>query len=248
MARERSTPSTTIRLASLIRAIGFFGFLIAHCSFAETAKSENFPPVERASFHQLVFADEDFSALNNLYPPGGDSGFHVHYRDMFYVVIQPGQGTSVQALGGALVEGKKVAMGSAEFGDLGGESRVHRVVNSDKSMAQFIVVELRRTKPASELVSSREASMGYTQIVDNSRLRAWRLVLEPGQSAASVSQVGKGIRIVVRGGMLSTISPGMPDQVLVLRPGDFSIQSPGFTRALTNTGTETIELVEMELK
>ncbi len=248
MTRERNSPVKTNKLASLIRAIGLFGFLIAHSSFAETTKSEDFPPVERASFHQLVFADEDFSVLNNLYPPGGDSGFHAHYRDMFYVVIQPGQGSSVQELGGALVAGPKVAMGAAAFGDLGGESRVHRVVNSDKSIAQFIVVELRRTKPKGKLVSSREASKRYTQIVDNPRLRAWRLILEPGQSTASISQVGKGIRIVVRGGMLSTMSPGIPDQVLVLRPGDVSIQSPGFTRALTNTGTETIEVVEMELK
>lgn len=238
----------TNNLASLIRAIGLIGFLTAHSSFAETAKSEDFPPVECASFHQFVFADEDFSVLNNLYPPGGDSGFHAHYRDVFYVVIQPGQGTSVQNLGGELVAGPKVAMGTATFGDLGGESRVHRVVNSDESIAQFIVVELRRTEPKGKLVSSREASQRYTQIVDNPRLRAWRLILEPGQYTASVSQVGKGIRIVVRGGMLSTSSPGIPDQVLVLRSGDFSIQSPGFTRALTNTGTETIELVEMELK
>ena len=52
----------------------------------------------------------------------------------------------------------------------------------------------------------------------------------------------------MRGGTLSTISPGMPDQILALRSGDFSVQYPGFTRALTNSGTEAIELVEMELK
>jgi hypothetical protein len=122
------------------------------------------------------------------------------------------------------------------------------VVNGDKSAAQFIVVELRRAKPLGSTASSREDSKRYTQIADNPRLRAWRLVLEPGQSTASISQIGKGIRIVVRGGTLSTISPGMPDQILALRSGDFSVQYPGFTRALTNSGTEAIELVEMELK
>jgi hypothetical protein len=195
-----------------------------------------------------VFADEDLSILNNLYPPGGDSGFHSHQYDMFYVVIQPGDGTRVQKDGEALAPARKAAIGAAAFGGLGGQRLVHRVVNGDKSDAQFIVVQLHRTTPHGSRVSSREASQGYTQIVDNARLRAWRLVLEPCQSAASVSQVGKGVRIVVRGGLLRTVSPGLPDQDLALRPGDFSIQSPGLTRALTNAGEETIEIVEMELK
>ncbi len=239
----------TNKFASLIRAIGLFGCLAAQSStFAETAKSENYPPVERASFHQLVFADDDFAVLDNLYPPGGDSGFHAHYRDIFYVVIQPGQGGRSQKIGEPMAAVPKPVAGDAAFGGLGGEPRIHRVVNGDKSAAQFIVVELRRAKPLGSTASSREDSKRYTQIADNPRLRAWRLVLEPGQSTASISQIGKGIRIVVRGGILSTISPGMPDQILALRSGDFSIQYPGFTRALTNTGTEAIELVEMELK
>lgn len=246
---ERSLENQQVRFMDLRNRTLRFFFLVAHSSaFAETKRTGDFPPVERASYHQLVFADDDFSVLSNLYRPGGDSGFHAHYRDMFYVVIQPMLGGSVQKLGEPLVAVPQAVMGTAAFGDLGGESRVHRVVNSDKSIAQFIVVELRRTKPKGKLVSSREVSKQYMQIVDNPRLRAWRLILEPGQSTASISQVGKGIRIVVRGGMLSTISPGIPDQVLVLRPGDFSVQPPSFTRALTNTGTETIELVEMELK
>jgi hypothetical protein len=38
------------------------------------------------------------------------------------------------------------------------------------------------------------------------------------------------------------------DQQLALRPGDFTVQQAGATRALRNDGTDTIELVELELK
>jgi quercetin dioxygenase-like cupin family protein len=86
------------------------------------------------------------------------------------------------------------------------------------------------------------------QILDNPRMRAWRLVLEPGQSAPAISQGDKGVRVVVRGGLLTTMTPGSQDQSLALRPGDFAIQPAGATRALKNGGTDTIELVEMELK
>lgn len=233
---------------SSIPIIALCLFLLAHPSApAQNQKSENFPPVEHASYHQLLFADEDFAVLNNLYPPGGDSGFHVHYREMFYVVIQPGQ-SSVQNLGKPLTEGPKLAAGFAAYGAMGGEPRVHRVVNGAASVLQFIVVELVSSHPKGHSVSTRENAKEYRQIVDNPRLRAWRLLLEPGQSCASISQGGKGIRIVVRGGTLTTTRPGVPDQVLALRAGDFSVQPAGSTRALTNSGTEAIEIVELELK
>jgi quercetin dioxygenase-like cupin family protein len=97
-------------------------------------------------------------------------------------------------------------------------------------------------------MSSREAASQYVPIVDNPRMRAWRLILEPGVSTPAISQAGKGVRIVVRGGLLTTTTPGAPDQTLALRPGDFAVQKAGLVRALRNAGTETIELVEMELK
>lgn len=220
--------------------------LASVCAAAGTPESADFPPVEQASFHQQVFADEDFSILNNRYPPGGDSGFHAHVLDMFYVVIQPGR-SRTQALGKEAVLGPQPAVGAAGFGDLGGVRRVHRVVNDDAGFAHFIVVQLRRGAPTCTSVSSRNAEE-YVPLVDNPRLRAWRLVLEPGQFASSVTQIGRGVRVVVRGGLLTTALPDAPEQVQAIKPGDFSVQPSGYVRALANHGSETIALVEMELK
>jgi hypothetical protein len=203
------------------------------------------PPVERASFHQLVFANEDFAVLNNRYPPGGDSGFHTHYRDIFYVVIQSAP-QSGQRVGQPLTAAPLVQVGAAGYSAGGAEPRVHRIVNSDEGPSQFIVVELRRPLPRGDAASSRESP--YVQIVDNGRMRAWRLMLEPGQSVPTISQGGNGIRVVVRGGLLTVTTPDFPDQTLFLRAGDFAVQSSGSTRALRNSGTEAIELVEIELK
>ncbi len=203
------------------------------------------PPVEHASFHQLVFANEDFAVLNNRYPPGGDSGFHTHYRDIFYVVIQSAP-QSGQRVGQPLADAPLAQVGAAGYSASGVEPRVHRIVNSDEGPSQFIVVELRRPRPRGDVASSRGSP--YVQIVDNERMRAWRLILEPGQSVPTISQGGDGIRVVVRGGLLTTTTPDLPDQTLFLQPGDFAVQNKGATRALRNTGTETIELVEIELK
>ena len=221
------------------------------CAFAQQAPRGGgdiaMPPVEQASFHQLMFANEDFAVLSNRYSPGGDSGFHAHYRDIFYVVIQSAS-SSGQRPGQPLTATPSAAVGTAGYSAIGAEPRVHRIVNGDEGPSHFIVVELRRANPAGDTVSSRESAPQYEQIADNERIRAWRLILEPGQSVPSISQGGEGLRVVVRGGLLTTTTAGVPDQTLFLRAGDFAMQSSGTTRALRNSGTETIELVEIELK
>ena len=240
-----------MRMARLIKWIGAFGCCLSlavhSLAFAEQPASETVNPVEQASFHQLVFADEDIAVLNNLYPPKGDSGFHAHHRDLFAVVIQPSQ-SSGQGLGKPLTAAPLPPVGTAVYSAVGAEPRIHRVVNDDENTFQIIVVELRRANPLGTAVSSRDAAPQYAQIFDNPRMRAWRLVLAPAQSAPEISQGNKGVRVVVRGGLLTTITPGLQDQHLALRPGDFAVQSASAARALKNSGTETIELVEIELK
>jgi len=241
-------------VTTLIRKIRSFGFCLllvaSSSSFAEPAKGGSaggtIVPVEQTSFHQLVFSNEDIAVLNNRYPPGGDSGFHGHYRDLFYVAIQPVQ-QSGQRMGQPLTAATTVPAGAAGYSAVGDEPRVHRVVNSNET-TQLIVIEIRRAKPLGNATSSRETAPQYVQIVDNPRVRAWRLILEPGQSVPAISQGGNGVRVVVRGGLLTTTTPTWPDQTLALKAGDFALQSSSVTRALRNSGSETIELVEMELK
>lgn len=235
-----------------LRAFGFgLVFFVYPSAHAQPGKDgsadDSIVPVERATFHRLVFANDDIAVLDNTYPPGGDSGFHGHFRDLFYVVIQPAQ-SSGQRLGQPLAAAPEAAAGAAGYSAIGAEPRVHRVINNDKISSQFIVIEIRRPSALGDEAASRESAPQYRQIVDNPRLRAWRLILEPGQSVPSISQGGNGVRVVVRGGLLTAASPGWPDQTLALKAGDFAVQNSGETRALRNSGTQTIELVELELK
>ena len=43
--------------------------------------------VEDAPFHRLVFANADYAVLENIFPPRSDSGFHLHPRELFYVIV-----------------------------------------------------------------------------------------------------------------------------------------------------------------
>ena len=84
--------------------------------------------------------------------------------------------------------------------------------------------------------------------MDNERVRGWRLVLEPGQSAAPITQGAPGIRVVLDGGELVETMAGHADRRWAFSTGEFYWQEPGVTRGLRNIGTTRIELVEFEIK
>jgi hypothetical protein len=123
----------------------------------------------------------------------------------------------------------------------------HRVNNVGETAFHNIVITLNDAAPAHVTPAARDVA-GYTQILDNERVRGWRLVLEPGQSAAAITQNAPGLRVIIDGGEIAESVPGAGDRGMALRLGDFYWQEPGATRAVRNMGTSRIELVEFELK
>ena len=212
---------------------------------ADRPAAKPYASVEHATFHQLVFANDDVAVLKNLYPPHGDSDYHVHPRDLFFVLVTSAH-MSTQQPGQPLTEPQHRLAGSVGYNLVAAESFVHRVINNDDQPLAVVAVEIRRPAPSSGALTNRGDA--YVQILDNPRLRAWRVVLAPGQSIAALTQRANGVRVVVRGGLLRTERPGISDQVLELQNGDFAYQEAGETRALHNVGTTSVELVEFELK
>ena len=223
-------------------------FAMHAANAAQYADQKNaVPPVEHATYHQLVFADKDLAILNNLYPARSDTGFHQHSRELFYIVIEPAH-AGTQKPGKPLITPPMAPAGFVGYNVMTAEPFIHRVVNGDTIPYHVIGIEIRRAKPSGKWRSTRAATPQYVQIFDNPRMRAWRLILEPRQKVPAITQGGEGVRVVVRGGILTIITPKRTDQNLALRPGDFAEQQGGSIRALRNDGTETLELVELELK
>jgi len=111
-----------------------------------------------------------------------------------------------------------------------------------------IVVELAKPAPYGFKPGSRDGVAGYTQVLDNERVRAWRLVLPPGAEAAAIAQAAPGIRVIVAGGEIVERVAGRPDRGIAPHAGEFFWQDAGVTRAVKNVGVTGVELVEVELK
>ena len=126
--------------------------------------------------------------------------------------------------------------------------RTHKATNVGPTPFHNISFILKNRAPAGTTVSDRSGVKGYTQIMDNARLRAWRVALKPGEATGQITQTAPGLRVYVHGGVLAEMVPGSADRGMAPYEGDFIWQDAGQMRAVKNTGTTLIEFVEFELK
>src|SRR5262245_1096408 len=211
------------------------------------AQNEGSPvPVEKAAFHWPVFRNEHVIVLRVYMAPGRGSNYHTHSLDQISVLVEAAQNEG-QEYGQAPALGRAGTRGNVSFTAYSKKPFTHRSRNVATTPFHNIVIALLQPQVGRFTPAAREVA-SYTQLFDNERASAWRLMLEPGQSVAAISQKAPGIRVVIDGGERSEIVPGEPDRGQWLRLGDFYWQDPGVTRGIRNIGATRVEFVEFELK
>jgi hypothetical protein len=223
--------------------------LAAAVAFGPLAAAQNGAPatvpVEGTSYHVPVFSNDFVTVLNVFIPPQRESGYHRHSLDSVGVLISDTPRTG-QVLGAEATPTAQRGNGSANFTHYAREPVVHNVAITGDVPFHNIVVELLAAEPHGFTVGARGA--GYTQVLDNERVRVWRLALAPGETAAAISQVGPGVRVVIEGGELAELEPGKAERRKAPHRGEFYWQEAGMTRAVRNIGTTRIDLIELEIK
>jgi hypothetical protein len=204
-------------------------------------------PVEKAAFHVPVFRNDQVALLNVYIPPGRAAGYHIHSSDQISVLVQEADNAG-QVLGEDPTPPRRNRRGSVTYTAYSNKPLTHRVTNTGPTPFNNIVIALLYPEPGRFTAGSRTDAAGYTLAIDNERVRIWRLVLEPGQSAGAITQTAPGIRVVVDGGEIAESVPGQADRGMAPRLGEFYWQEPGAARTVRNTGTTRIEFVEIELK
>ena len=220
------------------------GVLLAGALAFPTCAEEAVVPVRKAPFHLFTFEDENMSLENVTLPPGMSTRYHSHDQDLVFVVTAGAKITN-QVLGKEPVE-LEFKQGEVRFAGYTKTPGVHQIANieKDKTM-RLLAVGIVYSEPGRYTVSSRPPK--YEVALDNDRVRAWRLKLNPGESAPAVQQSAPGARFVVAGGTIAEKRAGKPDQPLVLQNHDF-MAMPAEERGIENIGNNPVELVEIELK
>lgn len=215
---------------------------------ATAASAEDRPvPVEKAAFHVPVFRNDLVMLLNVYIPAGRAAGYHIHSLDQIGVLVSDAE-MAGQVLGEEPTPARRNPRGNVGFTAYSKKSFTHRTSNVGTTPFNNIVVGLLKPAPGGFTAGSRAGVAQYEQIMDNERVRGWRLVLEPGQSAGAITQSAPGLRIVVDGGEIVESVPGEAERGMAPKSGEFFWQEAGTTRAVRNVGTSPVRLVEFELK
>jgi len=217
---------------------------IAGVASPAAAQTDPQRSVDLAPYHVPAFSNELVSVLNVFIPPQRESGYHRHSLDSVGVLLSDTERTG-QVLGAEPTVTPPRGRGSVNFTNYAREPLVHSVVNTGEAPFHNIVVQLRGPDPGGFAPGTR--GEGYTQLLDNERVRVWRLVLEPGQAAAAITQTAPGVRVVIDGGELVEIDEGR-ERGMAPHSGEVFWQEAARTRAVRNVGATRIDLVEIELK
>jgi hypothetical protein len=205
-------------------------------------------PILRASYHLPVFKNEYITLLNIYVPPGRSTGYHIHTGESVSVNIEEATMTNQDFGSPQPGPAQRSQRGRPNYADYRKQSRTHKATNVGSTPFHNISFIFNSAEPGHFTPSSRAGVAGYTQIMDNDRIRGWRLVLEPGKVAAAITQTAPGIRIVLDGGEIVESVPGQPDRATNPKLGEFYWQDPGVTRVIHNIGVTRVEFLEFELK
>jgi len=230
-------------------AVSLFAFA---CILAIPAMAQNKEvgvPILKAPYHLPVFTNEYVTVLKIFIPPGRNTGYHTHTEDSVSVNIVPADMTNQNLGSSEVTRGERAQRGRVAYTSYSKQGpRTHKATNIGETPFHNISFILRNREPGRFTPSSRTNVPGYLQILDNERVRGWRLVLEPGQSTAAITQTAPGLRIVLDGGELVESVPGQADRGWMLATGEFYWQDSGVNRGLRNIGTTRIEIEEFEIK
>jgi hypothetical protein len=185
--------------------------------------------------------------LEVIIEPGDTTLFHEHSLDFSLVTIQ-GAELKNEVPNSAEAAIVRLDTNAVRYTNYQGRPYIHRVTNLSRDRFVLISFEILSPEMGRFDVSDRREAPLYASELDNNRVRAWRLKLEPGQSVPPILQSGPGLRVFLNGDQIMETVSGAPEREIRFKRGDFEWRPPAMTRALRNTGTRPVELVDFELR
>jgi quercetin dioxygenase-like cupin family protein len=213
-----------------------------------TVSQSNSPqsPVEiNGEPRHLAKFENEFVRIWDVTVPAGDATFwHIHRNDNV-VVILGGASLRIETVGAAPSE-VQWNFGDVKFGKA---TYVHRAMNVGTTPFHNLTIELLKTPIGSPAETRLKEPATRVPVLENERVRAYRLTLEPGQSTPMHTHQLSGLAISITAAEIEITTEGKtkPDR-LALPPGDIRWRSGPITHMIKNIGKTRFDAVDIELK
>ncbi|MEK6210179.1 MAG: hypothetical protein AABM64_07385 [Pseudomonadota bacterium] len=218
------------------------------CGVAMAANDDRVVPANEEPRHVVKLENEWVRVIDVEIPEGEQTLYHAHSLDYPYVLVA--SVTLYNQIYGQ--EPKDVKMEAGSIGYYRASTQgtyTHRFINRGPGTFRAIGIELLKPlQPPVSVVEPMPASSGLETVLDNERVRAYRVRLAPGQSVGPVTIAGPSIRVAMGQGRIAEKVEGRYDAQFDLAPAQFVFRPQATTTTITNNGTTPVELVEFVLK
>jgi quercetin dioxygenase-like cupin family protein len=200
-------------------------------------------PVDKEPRHHLKFENSHVRVFDVVVPPGDTTLYHHHAQDYVFVMIGAAN-LKAQMQGGEPFD-MILKDGQARYtaGPI-----IHRVSNVGKADFRNITIEVLEPSRAGKGTLDRGAE--YNPVLENDRVRVYKLRLEPGQSTRASRNQPELTVAVTPGAILIETEAGASAKrgKAVFKPGDFEFRQGERTESLKNTGKGRFEAIIVEWK
>jgi hypothetical protein len=148
-----------------------------------------------------VFTNDYVTVLKISIPPGRNTGYHIHTEDSVSVNIVPADMTNQNLGSSEVTRGERAQRGRAAYTPYSKEGpRTHKATNIGQTPFHNVSFIFRNRAPGQFTPSSRANVPGYVQIMDNERVRGWRLAAGAGARPIGGGDYAGGARDQNRSG------------------------------------------------
>lgn len=193
--------------------------------------------------HHLKFENEYVRVWDTMIPAGDATRWHFHRNDN--VVITLGDASvRVETVDAEPVESQP------RFGDVGFRSApyAHRAMSIGTAPFHNMAIEILKS-PAAGSHSKTKQQIGREPIIDNDRVRVYRLSLAPGESSGMHTHLLSGLGILIAPAEIELQTPGKDKAERIrVAVGDVRWRPGAVTHSVTNVGKTRFEAVDIELK
>lgn len=198
-------------------------------------------PVAKEPHHHLAAENHFVRVYDVVVLPGASTLYHVHERDYFFINF-----------GAAELKSQTQGQPEQDLNLADGDVRytqavlTHRIRNVGKTPFHNLTVELLQSP--SLTTASDPPEKNQSVVLENSRLRAFRYLLKPGENTGMHSHPPHTLLVMAGGGSVRIESSDGNTEQRKVKSGDFMWLDSRENHSLVNTGTSALQVVEVEVK
>jgi quercetin dioxygenase-like cupin family protein len=226
-------------LISLILLLAF-----AAASLSQSSSSQSPVDLSGEPRHHPKFENEFVRVWDVTVPVGDATLWHIHRNDN--VVVTLGDASlRIETVGAATAE-VQWKFGEVRFSKA---TYVHRAMNMGMTPFHNMTIEILKSPLGSQEPAKLKEPITRAPVLENERVRVYRVTLEPGQATTMHTHLLSGLGVAITAGEIEITTEGKdkPDRVS-LPAADVRWRGGPVTHSIKNVGKTRLEVVDIELK